>query len=84
MNDRIVDGGAMLAVEGHRDEAHHLAVQILAGADIVELALEPQRSAFNRYRVAFRENEADPNLAHAAALVRAWNVLAEIMGLDPL
>ncbi|SDH08110.1 hypothetical protein [Pelagibacterium luteolum] len=42
---------------------------------------EPETRAFNAYRVAFRANEAHPNLRNAAALVKAWNAFADIMGL---
>jgi hypothetical protein len=71
----FVDGEAMSAIEGV-DVTH-----LLGSATIVDIQEEPQRSAFNAYRVAFRANEAEPNLKHAAALVNAWNALAEIMGL---
>lgn len=41
-----------------------------------------ERRAFNAYRVAFRANEAHPNLKNAAALVKAWNQFAEVMGIS--
>lgn len=43
---------------------------------------DPERAAFNAYRVAFRANEARPNLKNAAALVRAWNQFADVMGIS--
>lgn len=42
---------------------------------------EPQRAAFNAYRVAFRANEAHPNLRNASALVQAYRALMAAMGL---
>lgn len=42
---------------------------------------DDQQDAFDEYRI--NRNEADPTLRNAAALVRAWNRFADIMGLDP-
>lgn len=75
-HDMIVDGEAMSAVEG-------VDVTYLVGsAMVVDMQREPQRAAFNAYRVAFNANASDPNLKHAVALVAAWNVFAEIMGME--
>jgi hypothetical protein len=74
-HDMLVDGEAMAAVEG-TDVTH-----LIGTAVIINMQDEPQRSAFNAYRVAFRANEAEPNLAHATALVEAWGSFADIMGL---
>ena len=75
-HEQIVDGEAMSAVEGI-DATHLIGTHM-----VVDLQQEPQRAAFNTYRVAFRDNAHDPNLAHAAALVAAWNSFADIMGID--
>ncbi|MHA6690571.1 hypothetical protein [Devosia sp. A449] len=72
----IVDGEAMSAVEGV-DVSH-----LLGATMVIDMQQEPQRSAFNAYRVAFHDNAADPNLRHAAALVVAWNGFADLMGVD--
>ncbi len=48
---------------------------------VLDMQQDPQRSAFNAYRTAFRANQAEPNLPNAAELVRSWNALADIMGL---
>lgn len=74
--DVIADGEAMADVEGN-DVSH-----LLGSTMVVDLQVEPQRAAFNAYRIAFHDNANDPNLRHAAALVRAWNVFADIMGVD--
>jgi hypothetical protein len=74
--DEIVDGEAMAAVEGN-DVSH-----LLGTGNVIDMQQEPQRAAWNAYRAAFRANEADPNLRHAAALVKAWNTFAEVMGVD--
>ena len=42
----------------------------------------PERSAFQAFRTAFRANEAEPNLRHAKALVRAWVDYATVVGVD--
>gem|GEM_PF-2251998 len=76
MRRLIADGEAMSAVEGGRLE------QILGTAEVINLQDEPQRAAFNAYRVAFRANEAEPNLPHALELVKAWNGFALTIGLD--
>jgi hypothetical protein len=75
-HDRIVDGVAMTAVEGN--DVTHLVGSVV----VIDMQEEPQRRAFNAYRVAFNANAADPNLRNAAALVSAWNDFADIMGLD--
>lgn len=75
-HEKIVDGEAMSAVEGI-DATHLIGAHM-----VVDLQQEPQRAAFNAYRVAFRHNADDPNLVHAAALVAAWNGFADIMGVD--
>lgn len=75
-HDLIVDGEAMAEVEGI-DVTH-----LLGASMVVDLQAEPQRAAFNAYRVAFHDNAADPNLRHAAALVVAWNAFAQIMGIE--
>lgn len=72
----IVDSEAMSAVEGV-DVTHLIGRPV-----IIEMQREPQRAAFNAYRLAFNINAADPNLHHAAALVRAWNDFADIMGIE--
>lgn len=74
--DEIVGGEAMSAVEGHD------VTYMLGSARVFDMQEEPQRRAFNAYRVAFKANAEDPNLKHGAALVRAWNDFADIMGLD--
>lgn len=71
-----VDSEAMSAVEGV-DVTHPVGAAV-----VVDMQEEPQRAAFNAYRVAFHDNASDPNLKHAAALVRAWNDFADIMGID--
>ncbi|MCF1744751.1 hypothetical protein [Paradevosia shaoguanensis] len=76
MHDRIVDGEAMAAVEGVD------VTRLLGSAVVIDMQQEPQRAAFNAYRVAFNANAATPNLRHAVALVDAWNVLADAVGLD--
>lgn len=54
-----------------------------AGVDVTHLlGHDPERAAFNAYRVAFRKNAAEPNLRNAVALVRAWNSFADVMRLD--
>jgi len=75
-HDEIVDGEAMAAVEGHD------VTYMLGSARVFDMHEEPQRRAFNAYRVAFNTNATDPNLKHAAALVHAWNDLADLMGID--
>lgn len=75
-HDMIVDGEAMSAVEGV-DVTH-----LLGATMVIDMQQEPQRRAFQAYRVAFNENASDPNLRHAAELVRAWNSFADIMGVD--
>lgn len=72
----IADGEAMSAVEGGRLD------EILGTAEIINMQDEPQRAAFNAYRVAFRANEAEPKLKHALELVRAWNQFAAVLGLQ--
>ena len=54
---------------------------LLGSVGVIDMQQDPQRSAFNRYRTAHRANSNNPNLMNAAALVEAWNGLAEIMGL---
>lgn len=39
-----------------------------------------EEAHFRTYQEAFRANEAEPNLANAAALVRAWNQFAATIG----
>lgn len=75
-HDVIVDGEAMSEIEGN-DVTH-----LIGTVKVIDLQGEPQRSAFNAYRVAFRANAAAPNLHNAAALVVAWNAFADIMGID--
>ncbi len=75
-HEMIVDGEAMAAVEGHD------VTYMLGSATVFNMHEEPQRRAFNAYRVAFNANAADPNLKHAAALVAAWNDLADAIGMD--
>jgi len=58
------------------------ATHLLGTAQVIDLQDEPQRSTFNAYRVAFRANETEPNLRHAAALVAAWNAFADVMGVE--
>jgi hypothetical protein len=72
----FVDGEAMSAVEGVD------VTDMLGSALVVDMQEEPQRAAFNTYRVAFRENEANPNLRHAATLVHAWNAFADLMRIE--
>lgn len=48
---------------------------------ILDMQQEPQRAAFNAYRVAFRANQASPNLRNAHALVRSYSALMAAMGL---
>jgi hypothetical protein len=72
----LVDRAAISRVEEGIDVTHLLGV-----AEVIVLQDEPQRSTFNAYRVAFRANETDPNLRHAAALVTAWNTFADVMGV---
>jgi hypothetical protein len=74
--DGIADGEAMSIVEGGRLD------EILARAEVVSMQDEPQRAAWNGYRVAFRTNEAEPTLGHAVALVKAWNRFAVVMGIE--
>ena len=74
-HDRIVDGEAMAEIEGN-DVTH-----LIGTAVVVDMQAEPQRRAFQAYKVAFNENAIDPNLKHAAALVHAWNAFADIMGI---
>jgi hypothetical protein len=88
MHDTIVDGEAMSAVEGN-DVTYLLGSSPGADADylrslglnVVDMRADPQRAAFDAYRVAFRVNEAEPNLRHAAELVAAWNALADVVGV---
>ncbi|MET3925964.1 hypothetical protein [Devosia sp. 2618] len=74
-HDLIVDSEAMSEVEGN-DVTHLVGTSM-----VIDLQQEPQRAAFNAYRVAFHANAADPNLKHAAALVGAWNKFAAVMGI---
>lgn len=75
-HDMIVDSEAMAAIEGN-DVTHLLGTPL-----VLDMQEEPQRAAFNAYRVAFRANEAHPSLNAAIALVDAWNGLADVVGLD--
>lgn len=75
MRDEVASSEAMA---GAGVDATHL----LGAARIINMQDEPQRSAFSAYRVAFRDNAAEPNLRNAAALVRAWDAFADLMGLD--
>ena len=77
-HDTIVDGEAMADIEGV-DVTH-----LVGGATVISMMLDPQRAAFQAYKVAFNANASDPNLKNAAALVAAWNALANAMGLDRL
>lgn len=74
--DSIVDGEAMSEIEGI-DVTHLVGTPV-----VIDLQQEPQRRAFQAYKVAFNQNATDPNLPHAAALVGAWNAFADIMGID--
>lgn len=74
--DAIVTGEAMSENEGN-DVTHPVGTSV-----VVDMQAEPQRRAFQAYKVAFNANAADPNLPHAAALVAAWNALADTVGLD--
>ena len=76
LRDRIL-GDVVLATANIVAAGSSLVLPVL-----VDIQDEPQRAAWNAYRVASRRNESEPNLRHAAALVRAWNTFAEIMGLD--
>jgi hypothetical protein len=76
-HDLIVDGEAMVEIEGHLDVTHLVGTSV-----VIDMQQDPQRAAFQAYRVAFNANASDPNLKHAAALVSAWNAFALIMGLD--
>ena len=75
MHDTVVKGEAL------PDDGVNV-VRLFGRARVIDIQEEPQRSAFNAYRVAFRENAADPCLRNAAALVHAWNAFADVMGLD--
>ena len=75
-HDTIVDGEAMAEIEGHTDITH-----LVGTCMVIDLQQDPQRAAFQAYKVAFRKNEADHNLPHAAALVTAWNAFADVMGV---
>lgn len=80
-HDVIVDGEAMSAIEGGVDARYLLS----AGRHyIVDMQQEPQRRAFNAYRVAFRANQAEPNVPNAAKLVRSWNEMAALLGIQPV
>lgn len=76
-HDLLVDGEAMSEIEGHTDVTH-----MLGRIKVIDIQAEPQRAAFNAYRVAFQDNAHDPNLKHAAAVVHAWNAFADIMRID--
>ena len=69
------DSEAMAEIEGH-DVTHLLGTSM-----VIDLQQDPQRRAFNAYKVAFNANALDPNLRNAAWLVHAWNAFAEIMGV---
>ncbi|GHA13537.1 hypothetical protein GCM10007989_05170 [Devosia pacifica] len=73
MRELTVDGEAMSAVEGQCPDG--------VIVNLLDMQVGPQRAAFDSYQAAFRANEREPNLAHAAELVRAWNVLADVTGL---
>lgn len=75
-HDAIVDGEAMSAVEGN-DVAHLIGSHV-----VVDMQEEPQRAAFNAYRVAFRANEAHPTLKTAKALVDAGKRMGEVLGIE--
>lgn len=75
-HDEIVDGEAMSAVEGND------VVHLIGSYLVIDMQAEPQRAAFNAYRVAFRANEAHPTLKTAKALVDAGKALGEVMGID--
>ncbi|KFL24948.1 hypothetical protein JP74_21985 [Devosia sp. 17-2-E-8] len=74
-HDRIVDGEAMAAVEGVD------VTRLLGSAVVIDMQREPQRAAFNAYRVAFRQNEETPNLHNARALISSWDRLAHVLRL---
>ncbi len=74
--DHALDEVAMAAVEGVN------VTHMVGTARIMDMQDEPQRAAFNAYRVAFRRNEAEPKLRNAAALVHAYNAFADLMGID--
>jgi hypothetical protein len=88
-HDEIVDGEAMSQVEGN-DVTYLLRSSPAAdvdylrtlGLNVVDMRGDPERAAFDSYRVAFRANASDPNLKHAVALVAAWNSLADLLGMD--
>ncbi|HTM76764.1 MAG TPA: hypothetical protein VL133_03950 [Devosia sp.] len=71
----FVDGEAMAEVEGI-DVTHLVGTPV-----VIDMQAEPQRAAFNAYRVAFRANEAKPDVPNAVALVKARNDLADILGI---
>ncbi|UXN74480.1 hypothetical protein N8D56_04885 [Devosia sp. A8/3-2] len=75
--DVIVDGEAMAEIEGHTDVTHLIGATV-----VIDMQAEPQRRAFQAYKVAFNVNATDPNLKHAAALVHARNAFADIMEIE--
>lgn len=77
-HDAIVDSEAMADVEGVD------VTRLLGTAIVIDMQREPQRRAFHAYRVAFRGNQADPNVRNAAELVRSWNEMAALLGLEPV
>jgi hypothetical protein len=54
------------------------SMNALSGPDLAAY----QEAAFKTYVDAFHKNAADPNLARAIDLVRAWNQFAASVGLD--
>ena len=76
-HDSIVDGEAMAAVEGV-DVAHLIGLGI-----VIDMQQEPQRAAFNAYRVAFNANRAEPNLPNAQALVDTHRDLLLALWITP-
>lgn len=74
-HDEIVDGEAMLKVEG-------LDITDLPDrTSIIDMQRDPQRAAFIRYRLAFRENATHGDLGTARALVAAFDELALALGI---
>lgn len=77
MNSDLIADGEALPFDGV-----DVTSMLGAGSNVVELRAHPEANAFSAYREAWRENEAHPTLHRAAALVRAWNAYADVMGLD--